>query len=102
VAAVAGFHPGFLVTKAPDSPHRLVPAITARVYLGLSEGDMSAESLSTLRQALDEAGVDHTTELYPGTVHGYTMSDTEAFDPDAMRRHWDRLLPFLGRTPTTG
>jgi len=37
VAAVAGFHPGFLVTDAPDSPHRLVPKLTAQVHLGLAE-----------------------------------------------------------------
>jgi carboxymethylenebutenolidase len=35
VAAVAGFHPGNLVTDAPDSPHRLVPELTAQVHLGV-------------------------------------------------------------------
>ncbi|MEY9873492.1 carboxymethylenebutenolidase [Streptacidiphilus sp. MAP12-33] len=98
VAAVAGFHPGFLVTKAPDSPHRLVAELTARVHLGLSEQDMSPASLTELVRALDDAGVDHTTEIYPGTVHGYTMSDTEAFDAAALRRHWDDLLALLGDT----
>jgi carboxymethylenebutenolidase len=98
VAAVAGFHPGFLVTDAPDSPHRLVSELTAQVHLGLSENDMPAEALNELNQALDAAGVDYTTEIYPGTVHGFTMSDTDAFNPAALRRHWDRLLPLLGRT----
>jgi carboxymethylenebutenolidase len=37
VAAVAGFHTGFLVTDAPDSPHRLLPKLTAEVHLGLSD-----------------------------------------------------------------
>ncbi|WP_042453199.1 dienelactone hydrolase family protein [Streptacidiphilus jiangxiensis] len=99
VAAVAGFHPGFLVTKAPDSPHLLIPRITARVHLGLSEGDMSPASVETLTRALDDAGVDHTTEICPGTLHGYTMSDTEAFHPGAYQRHWDRLLALLDGTP---
>ncbi|MEV5162273.1 dienelactone hydrolase family protein [Streptomyces sp. NPDC053728] len=35
------------------------------------------------------------TEVYPGAVHGFTMADTDAFDPGALRRHWDRLLPLL-------
>ncbi|GAA0378149.1 dienelactone hydrolase family protein [Streptomyces blastmyceticus] len=100
VAAVAGFHPGFLVTDAPDSPHRLVPRLTAEVHLGLAEGDMSPETLAEFNRALDAAGVDYTTEVYPGTVHGFTMSDTEAFDPAALQHHWDRLLPLLGRTLT--
>ncbi|MGA5132267.1 dienelactone hydrolase family protein [Streptomyces olivoreticuli] len=100
VAAVAGFHPGFLVTDAPDSPHRLVPRLTAEVHLGLAEGDMSPETLAEFNRALDAAGVAYTTEVYPGTVHGFTMSDTEAFDPAALQHHWDRLLPLLGRTLT--
>jgi carboxymethylenebutenolidase len=100
VAAVAGFHPGPLVTDAPDSPHRRVPELTAEVHLGLAEGDMSPEALTELNQALDAAGVDHTTEIYPGTVHGFTMSDTEAFNPAALQHHWDRLLPLLDRTLT--
>jgi carboxymethylenebutenolidase len=100
VAAVAGFHPGFLVTRAPDSPHHLVPQLTAEVHLGLAEGDMSPSAISELSQALDAAGVGYTTEIYPGTIHGFTMSDTEAFNPSALQRHWDRLLSLLGRTLT--
>jgi len=98
VAAVAGFHPGFLVTEAPDSPHRLIPAIKAEIHLGLSENDMSAEALTALNQALDAAGAHSTCEVHPGTVHGFTMSDTDAFDPSATQHHWDRLLPLLRRT----
>jgi carboxymethylenebutenolidase len=51
---------------------------------------------------LDAAGVKHTCEIYPGTVHGFTMSDTGAFNPSALQRHWDRLLPLLDRTLTNG
>ncbi|MGW5868528.1 dienelactone hydrolase family protein [Streptomyces sp. NPDC055239] len=98
VAAVAGFHPGFLVTDAPDSPHRLVPKLTAQVHLGLAEGDLTPEAISELDQALDATGVGHSIETYPDTIHGFTMSDTDAFSPAALQRHWDRLLPLLGRT----
>jgi carboxymethylenebutenolidase len=100
VAAVAGFHPSSLVTDAPDSPHRLVPKITAQVHLGLAENDMTPEAISELNLALDAAGVGYTTEIYPDAVHGFTMSDTDAFNPTALRRHWDRLLPLLDRTLT--
>ncbi|MDX2393732.1 dienelactone hydrolase family protein [Streptomyces sp. NPDC054904] len=100
VAAVAGFHPSPLVTAAPDSPHHLFPRITARVHLGLAEGDMTPETLGALHEALDAAGVAHTTEIYPGTVHGFTMSDTHAFNSSGSRRHWDRLLALLAGTPT--
>ncbi|MGW9115789.1 dienelactone hydrolase family protein [Streptomyces sp. NPDC055663] len=100
VAAVAGFHPGGLVTDAPDSPHRLVSGIRAEVHLGLAEGDLSPEAISGFEQALDAAGVGHTCEVYPGALHGFTMADTAAFDPAALQRHWDRLLPLLDRTLT--
>ena len=98
VAAVAGFHPGFVVTGAPDSPHRLLSRLTAEVHLGLAEGDLTPEAIGELDQALDSAGVRHSTEIYPGTVHGFTMSDTAAFSPSGVRRHWDRLLALLDRT----
>jgi carboxymethylenebutenolidase len=98
VAAVAGFHPGPLVNDAPDSPHRLVSKLTAQIHLGLAEDDMAPEAVAELNRALDAAGVDYTTEVYPGTIHGFTMSDTSAFNPSGLQRHWDRLLPLLGRT----
>lgn len=95
VAAVAGFH-GPVGADGPDS----FATLTARVHLGHAEGDLTPEALGELNQALDAAGVDHTSEIYPGTVHGFTMADTDAFHPGALQRHWDRLLPLLGRTLT--
>lgn len=102
VAAVAGFHPGPLVTDAPDSPHRLAPELTAEIHLGIAEQDdsMPPKAISKLNRALDAAGVHYTCEVYPGTVHGFTMADTEAFNPAALQRHWDRLLPLLSHTLT--
>ncbi|MFG3223822.1 dienelactone hydrolase family protein [Kitasatospora sp. NPDC048194] len=93
VAALAGFH-GPVGADGPDQ-HRLVSALSARVHLGHAETDLTPEALDELNRALDAAGVDHTSEIYPGTVHGFTMSDTDAFDPGALQRHWDRLLPLL-------
>lgn len=101
VAACAGFHPGPLVTDAPDSPHRQLSSLTAEVHIGLAEQDMTPEARAELEQALDAAGVGYTTEVYPDTVHGFTMSDTDAFDPTGHQRHWDRLLPLLDRNLTT-
>lgn len=102
VAAIAGFHPAPLVTDTPDSPHRRVPTLAAEVHIGLAEGDLSAEAISELNQAFDGAGVGYTTEIYPGTIHGFTMSDTDAFNSSALQRHWDRLLPLLERTLGSG
>ncbi|MDL5199193.1 dienelactone hydrolase family protein [Streptomyces sp. ALI-76-A] len=97
VAAVAGFH-GPVGADGPDGTHRLLSKLTAQVHLGHAETDLTPEALGELNQALDGAGVDYTSEIYPGTVHGFTMADTDAFNPSALKRHWDRLLPLLGRT----
>ncbi|MFI8823389.1 dienelactone hydrolase family protein [Streptomyces sp. NPDC053431] len=93
VAAVAAFH-GPVGADGPG----LFSGLTAEVHLGHAEGDMTPEALGELNQALDAAGVAHTSEIYPGTVHGFTMSDTDAFSASGLQRHWDRLLPLLDRT----
>jgi carboxymethylenebutenolidase len=92
VAAVAGFH-GPVGADGPD----LLSKLTAQVHLGHAEGDMTPEALGELNQALDAAGVSYTSEIYPGTIHGFTMSDTDAFNASGLKRHWDRLLTLLDR-----
>ncbi|MCZ7415230.1 dienelactone hydrolase family protein [Streptomyces sp. WMMC897] len=94
VAADAAFH----APVAADGPENL-RRVTARAHFGHAESDLTPEGrLAELNQSLDAAGVDHTSEICPGTVHGFTMADTDAFDPAAPARHWDRLLPLLDRT----
>ncbi|MFD7060480.1 dienelactone hydrolase family protein [Streptomyces sp. NPDC059906] len=97
VAALAAFHAPVGADGA-DSLTRL----TAEVHFGHAESDLTPEALVELNQALGAAGVGYTSEIYPGTVHGFTMSDTDAFDAAALRLHWDRLLPLLGRTLDRG
>jgi len=103
VGAVGSFHAGHLVTEAPDSPHRVVGRIAARAHLGHAENDasMTRDDVAALDKALDEGGVDYTSEVYPGTVHGFTMADTAAFSPEGLERHWDRLLSLLSETVQT-
>jgi carboxymethylenebutenolidase len=95
VAALAAFH-GPVGVDGPDSLSKL----TAEVHFGHAESDLTPAALGELNKALDAAGVGYTSEIYPGTVHGFTMSDTDAFNPAALQRHWDSLLPLLGRTLT--
>lgn len=97
VAALAAFHAP-VAAAGPDALAR----ITARSHFGHAESDLTAESLAELNGTLDSAKIDHTSEIYPGTVHGFTMPDTDAFDPAGLQRHWDRLVPLLrGTLPTT-
>jgi carboxymethylenebutenolidase len=58
---------------------------------------MDPEQMSRLTRALADAHVRHTTELYVGAQHGWTQTDTPAYDQPAAERHWMRLLELFGR-----
>ncbi len=100
VAALAAFHAGGLVSDDDDSPHLSAGAISAELYLGHADNDqsMTPEHVAALEQALEEAGVRYRSELYEGTAHGYTMSDTAAYDEAAAERHFTELFALLDRT----
>ncbi len=100
VAALGGFHTGRMVTDDDDSPHLLAPSVTAEVYWGHADQDqsMTPEHIAALDQAMDDAGVRHTTELYEGAAHGYTMSDMAVFNEAACERHFGALGALLNRT----
>nr|WP_202468292.1 dienelactone hydrolase family protein [Streptomyces sp. SID8378] len=90
VAALAAFH----APVAADGPESLL-RLTADVHFGHAATDITPEALGELNRSLDAAGVGYTSEIYPDTVHGFTMADTDAFSPAGLRLHWDRLLPLL-------
>ncbi len=99
VAALGGFHAGGLTTDDPDSPHRSAEQIEAEVYFGFADNDRNAtpEQIAELKRALEEAGVTYRSEVYQDAIHGYTMSDTEAYDEDAAERHFTELFALLDR-----
>lgn len=96
IAAAAAYHPGNVVTDAPDSPHLLAPAIKARVYVGAASDDPTfpAEHIQRLDEALSEARVDHTIETYPAK-HGWVPSDTPVHDAAAADRHFETLIALM-------
>jgi carboxymethylenebutenolidase len=99
VAALGSFHAGRVVTETPDSPHLGVGAITGEVYFAHADNDgsMTPDNIKTLEEALAAAGVNHTSEVYEGAPHGFTMSDTPMHDAKAEQRHWDALFALLER-----
>ncbi|NKY89104.1 dienelactone hydrolase family protein [Nocardia veterana] len=100
IAAAAGFHTGGLVVDGPDSPHRVLGTVTAELYFGHADADPSLppEQIEQFDQALAAAGLRYRTEVYPGAHHGYTQSDTSAYDRAADERHRRELLGLLDRT----
>jgi carboxymethylenebutenolidase len=99
VAAIGGFHAGRMVTDDEDSAHLLARRVRGEVYWGHADRDpsMTAENIAALDQAMDDAGVRHTTEIYEGAHHGYTMSDMGAYNEAAAERHFNALFALLQR-----
>jgi carboxymethylenebutenolidase len=93
VVALGGFHGGGLVGDG-------AAGIRAEIYFGHADQDpsMPADAIAELDRALDAAGVRHTTEVYAGANHGYTMSDTAVYDEAAAERHFAALFDLLERT----
>ena len=99
IAAAAAYHPGGLVTDAPDSPHLQFGRIRASVYVGGASEDANFTDAQrqTVSDALAAAGVEHTVELYPAR-HGWVPTDTPVHDAAAAARHWETLFALLART----
>jgi len=97
VVAAASFHGGSLATDKPDSPHRLAGNVRGRVYVGAAEIDASfpPEQQERLEQALTDAGVPHTLEIYPNRKHGFAVTGHIVYDHASAELHWRRLLDLL-------
>lgn len=96
--AVAGmFHAGGIVVDAPDSPHLSVPAIRAHVVAGFADQDLSAtpEQVEVFQQALESAGIEHVSAIYPDAPHGYSMEDTASYQEAGAERHFTELRDAL-------
>jgi carboxymethylenebutenolidase len=100
VAALAAFHPGGLVTDAPDSPHRSAAEVKAEMYFGFADRDpsMTSEQIPTLEQTLEEVGARYRAEVYEGAHHGFTMADQPSYDEGGGERHFRELHALLERT----
>jgi carboxymethylenebutenolidase len=99
VAAAASFHGGNLATGDDDSPHLSAVRAAAELYIGHADNDrsMDPEQMGRLTRALADAHVRHTSELYVGAQHGWTQTDTPAYNEPSSERHWMRLLELFGR-----
>lgn len=97
LAATAAFHPGGLVTDAPDSPHTRASSIRSRVYLGPAKGDLVPEAEAKLRAQLDAGKVVYAIEHYDAN-HGYVVDDGGSYDAAAAERHYAALEALFRET----
>ena len=100
VVAVAGFHGGGLVTDDPRQPARGPAERPRRVRLRPRRpGPLDAtRGGGGAGQALADAGLTATNEIYPGSPHGYSMNDTSMYHEPGAERSFDELHALLGRT----
>lgn len=100
ITALATFHTGRLITNDELSPARVAKDIRARVLVAGADHDAGypPEMAAELDRMLTEAGVDHTMEVYPGALHGWTQTDFPVYDEAAAERHWTELINLLDAT----
>ena len=94
IGAAASFHGGGLVTDQPDSPHLLVPQMTAHYLFAIAANDdeNQPEAKDVLRDAFAEAGLPAEIEVYEGALHGWCPPDSQVYDEAQAERAWSRLL----------
>lgn len=100
VTVCAGFHGGGLVGDGPNSPHAGLDRARAEFVFGHADNDssMPPEAVDRLGEALRAAGLTASNEVYTGASHGYSMSDTAAYDHEATERAFRELREVLDRT----
>ena len=99
IGGAASFHGGGLVTDKPDSPHRLIPKMHARVYVGVAANDdqRQPDAKDQLREAFAAAKVPAEVEVYPAR-HGWCVPDmpkeggTPIYSAPDAERAWGKLL----------
>ena len=100
VAAAASFHGGFLVTDKPDSPHRILGPIKARLYFGHAVEDSTAtpEQVATLEAALRDWHGAFQSEFYEGARHGWTVPGRDVYNELQAERAFEKLVELFEAT----
>lgn len=94
IGAAASFHGGRLATDSDDSPHLLIPKMTAGFLIAVAQNDDEKEPATrpTLRKAFDAADLDAEIEVYEDALHGWCPPDSPVYNLAAAERAWTRLL----------
>jgi carboxymethylenebutenolidase len=97
IGAGASFHGGGLVTKAPDSPHLLVPTMKAHLLFAIAENDdqRDPEAKNVLRETFAKAKLPAEIEVYAGAAHGWCPPDSAVYNETQAERAWARLLALF-------
>ncbi len=97
----ASFHGGALTTDKPDSPHLLVPRLSAEYLVAVADNDdrKQPDSKDRLRAAFEAAKKPAKIEVYTGADHGWTQPDHPGvYNEPAAEKAWAELLALYKRT----
>jgi carboxymethylenebutenolidase len=99
IAAAASFYGTWLVSDAPESPHRSLAKVKGELYIACAEHDELAPlpMVEELRGLLQRAGGPAELELYKGVHHGFAFPQRKVYDKPAAERHWERLIALYRR-----
>jgi carboxymethylenebutenolidase len=99
VRAGGSFHGGGLTTKAPESPHLLIPKTKASFLVAIADNDDKQDPTSKdiLRKAFDDAKVPGEVEVYTGAQHGWCSLDAQVYHPELAAKAWWRMLATFGK-----
>lgn len=100
IKAAAAFHAGGLATDRADSPHLLVPDMTADFLIAVAEDDdeRNPQEKEIVRSAMIDAGLNAEIEVYPGARHGWCVLDSRVYNQEQAERAWARLLALYEKT----
>ena len=57
-----------------------------------------AAQQARLEDALTQAGVQYTLDVYKGARHGFAVTGHLVYDKDASERHWTQVVTLFGDT----
>lgn len=99
IGAGASFHGGGLTTDKPDSPHLMVPNMTADYLVAVAANDdeRDPEGKTTLKAAFDATENAAEIEVYEGTQHGWCPPDSAVYNEAAADKAWARTLVLFGK-----
>jgi carboxymethylenebutenolidase len=98
IAAAASFHGGGLYkADSPDSPHLLLPQVTARLYFGhaVEDRSMPAEAIVEFEKALGAWDGKYESETYEGAKHGWCVPDNPSYNKPQAERAFAKLTELF-------
>lgn len=97
--ASASLHGTYLMSDAPDSPHRLAARFRGEIYCGFAETDPYAplSMVKELEELLRPLPADYRHVVHAGAQHGYALPNRDIFDARAAARDWELIFAMFHR-----